>query len=103
MQMELINAVAKIRFSSAKAQCVQLSEGPGVRAELICLEAGQELTVEKGQWVYYVITGTTGFRVGEKSQQAPTGQIVVFEQDQKHTLSAAGERRSVCLATGREN
>ncbi len=101
--MELINAVAKIRFSSAKAQCVQLSEGSGVHAELICMEPGQQLTVEKGQWVYYVITGRTDFAAGDQSQQAPTGQIVSFQENEKHVLSAAGERRSVCLAVGRDN
>ena len=99
--MEVVNAIAKVRFGSAKPQCVQIHKADSFRVEMVCMERGQEMKVESGQWMYYVITGTATLKSGGKSAEAPTGQLATAGPDEPHTLANPGERRLVCMAIGR--
>ena len=98
--MELVNAIAKARFSSAKAQRVGLCKGPRLRGSMLCLEPGQEAAGEKGQWAYYVVTGAARMVAGGKSMDISTGQLAVSDVDEPHVLSNTGENRLICLAFG---
>jgi len=98
--MEVINAIAKVRFSSARPQRVQLRKADGLTVELVCMEPGQKLQVKEGQWSYYVVTGTAVVTCRGNQTEVPTGQVAVGEAGEAHSLDAAGERRLVCLAVG---
>jgi len=100
--METLNAIAKVRFSSARPQRVQLYKAGGLLAELLCLEPGQKLSATGGQWTYYVITGQATLTCHGRPADLPTGQFAAVEPDEKHTLAAAGEKRLICLAVGQE-
>lgn len=100
--MDIVNAIAKVRFSSAKLHRAQLHRGDGVVIELLCLEPRQKLRAQTGQWAYYVITGTATVTAGEAESAVPTGQLAAGAPNEKHTLANAGEQRLVCLAIGRQ-
>lgn len=91
-----INAIAKVRFSSAKPQRVHLVQGEGAEAELLCLESQQEMPIARMSCLLYVITGTATLiePVGRTTLQA--GQLLAPESD--CTLANIGEQRLVCLA-----
>jgi mannose-6-phosphate isomerase-like protein (cupin superfamily) len=99
--METVNAIAKVRFSSAKPQCIQLHKGGPFHTELICMEPGQELKLQGGDRAYYVITGTAVLKSGGKSAEVPTGQLATAGPNEPHAIATSGERRLVCLAIGR--
>ncbi len=92
--MESINAIEKVRFSSAKAQRVHLFQ----RAELLCFEPDQEISVQKGSWRYYVIAGTVTFAAGEEESSQASGHLVQMEPGQKHLLANRNEVRGIVLA-----
>jgi hypothetical protein len=96
--MDVINAIAKARFSSAKAQRVQLHTAGPLRSELLCIEAGQHFTIDSGVWAYYVVTGTASITVGDATETVPAGQLICTAPDEHHRIEAAGESRAVCLA-----
>jgi len=98
--MNVTNAIAKIRFASARAQRVQLHKGKGILVDLICVEPGQELQVASGEWAYYVITGTAKVAAGGTETPLPTGQLAAADANEKHALVNDGEQRLVCLAVG---
>ena len=98
--MDFINAIAKARFGTAKPQHIQLHRGDGIAVELLCLESGQEITVNSGEWTYYVITGKASIRSDGKPAELPTGQLAATRPGETHTLANAGEDRLVVLATG---
>ncbi|MCL2701372.1 MAG: hypothetical protein FWE88_06730 [Phycisphaerae bacterium] len=96
--MDIVNAIAKARFNSARAQRVPLHKTSAMHADLLCLEAGQSLDVpDGGAWTYYVIAGT----VAVSQQQAvslPQGHSVGVEGP--HTLRNVDQRRLILLAVG---
>ena len=78
--METVNAIARVRFSSARPQVVQLHK-PGVaHVELLCMEAGQKLTVDKTPVVYYVITGSASIASAGKTVVAAAGHTVSLDE-----------------------
>jgi quercetin dioxygenase-like cupin family protein len=99
--MNIVNAIAKARFGSARPQRVQLHKGDGLRAELLCMEPGQELKVGSGQWVYYVVTGTATLTAATGDRELPTGQFAASDPKEKHTVANASERRLICLSVGK--
>jgi quercetin dioxygenase-like cupin family protein len=99
--MNIVNAIAKVRFASAKPQHVPLHKAQHLAADLLCLEPGQALHVDAGQWVYYVVTGTLTVTAGGKDSPLPVGQVAVTEPDEPHALTNAGEQRVVCLRAGK--
>lgn len=96
--MEIVNAIAKVRFGSAKAQRIGLCQSPPLGAELICMESDQKLTVDSGQWLYYVITGAASLTAGGASQNLASGQMAMTAKDESHSLACSGENRLICLA-----
>ncbi|HOF17692.1 MAG TPA: cupin domain-containing protein [Phycisphaerae bacterium] len=100
--MDAVNAIAKVRFGSARPQRILLSHSDGLTSELLCLEAAQEFHVTGGEWVYYVVTGTAAVTSGQDRATLPAGQFAALSRDEKHTLANAGEGRLICLAVGRE-
>lgn len=98
--MEVVNAISKVRFGTARPQRIQLHKGDGLVAELLCLEAGQKISVTAGQWSYYVVTGTALLKAGGKDTELPTGQLATSLPDEKHTIANAAEARLVVLAVG---
>jgi hypothetical protein len=98
--MDILNAIAKARFASAKPQRVQLHKGSRAPIDLLCMEPGQKLRVTDGPWAYYVLTGTARMESGESSADLPAGQLAVLAGDELHTIATGGEQRLVCLAIG---
>jgi len=99
--MDYVNAIAKVRFSSAKPQRVVLHKGQAITAELFCLEPGQHVTADRGEWTYYVVAGTAQFSHAGQSVVLPTGQLACACADEVHKISNDGEQRLVCLAVGK--
>ena len=98
--MNIINAIAKVRFASAKPQRIQLQKSTGLIVDLLCMEAGQNISISSGQWAYYVVTGTAALTGGGQTTELSAGQLGLAEADEKHTIANAGEGRLVVLATG---
>ena len=98
--METVNAIAKVRFGSARPQRIQLHKGAELVMELLCLEAGQKIAVNSGCWAYYVVTGKASVSDGRQSGELATGQLVAMDPPQRHTIANAGEGRLVVLAAG---
>ncbi len=97
--MEIVNVIAKVRFGSAKPQRIGLCHTGSMTAELICMESGQKLKVDSGQWSYYVVTGSAAIIAGGATHTLPAGQLALTNPDEPHTLASAGENRLICLAT----
>ncbi len=98
--MDVVNAIAKVRFGSAKPQRVQLRKDAKAPIELLCLEPGQKLKVTEGRWAYYVITGAARVESGGKSSDVSAGHLALASEGETHMLSSAGEQRLICLAIG---
>jgi len=97
--MNTVNAIAKVRFSATRPQRVQLHKDAALLAELLCMEAGQEIKVPAGEWVYYVAMGAAKVagRDGQ-AKQIGTGHFAAFSAREAHTITNAGEGRLVCIA-----
>lgn len=93
--MTPINAIAKVRFSSAKAQRVHLIQGQAVEADLLCLESQQEMPLQGDGSVLYVVTGTATLIGPQGRDTLPAGQLVGTDADR--TLANISEQRLVCL------
>jgi mannose-6-phosphate isomerase-like protein (cupin superfamily) len=98
--MDIVNAISKVRFASARPQRVQLHKDGRAPVDLLCMEPGQSLKVSAGRWGYYVITGAAQVESGGKVSPLPTGQLAVTGEGEPHTITAAGEQRLVCLVFG---
>lgn len=98
--MNVINAIAKARFSAARPQRITLHEVDRFRAELLCMEAGQSADVhEPAGWWYYVITGQAGIgRQNGELTAVPAGQCALTAADEPHRVRNDGPGRLVCLA-----
>jgi len=94
--MDVINAIAKVRFSSARPQRVQLSKCPKYTCELICLEPGQEFSAA-GRCGYYVILGNGSIKGSKGSLPLSPGKFVACDEDEAHTIINSSEQRLVCL------
>ena len=100
--MEIVNAISKVRFTSAKPQRAQLHKQRGLQVELLCMEPGQKVQAKCGQWTYYVITGKATVTAGKDKSAVPTGQLAAGAPDETHTIANTGEQRLVCLAIERQ-
>jgi quercetin dioxygenase-like cupin family protein len=98
--MDLVNAIAKVRFGSAKPQRIQLAKAGGCLAQMLCMEPRQQVTVRKGQWMYYVVTGSAEMTVDGQATRVETGQLVASAPGEVHTVSATGDHRMVCVVFG---
>ena len=96
--MDMVNAIAKARFSSAKAQRVPLHKTGALHADLLCLEAGQALDVpEASAWTYYVISGTAAIGQ-EQSASLSQGHSLCIQGP--HNIRNVAPGRSILLAVG---
>jgi len=98
--MNVVNAISKARFGSAKPQRIQLHKGSELLSELLCLEAGQKFSAS-GERTYYVLTGNASLTGESGSAELPTGQLVAFGEQEAHSITNAGEGRLMLLAIGR--
>lgn len=98
--MDVVNAIAKVRFGSARPQRVQIHKGRELHVEMLCLEPGQELRVRAGEWAYYVVTGTARMAAGGASNPLAAGQLAFSQKDEPHELVNSGESRLICLVFG---
>lgn len=98
--MELLNAMAKVRFASVKPQRIRLHKAGAAKVELLCLEPGQKLNVASGQWVYYVAKGQAVIAAGETSGELTAGDMAATDDGEQHSISNAGEQRLICIAVG---
>lgn len=94
--MEVVNAVAKVRFNSARPKRVQLRKVASVSCDLLCLEPGQDLA-GAGPCAYYVIAGTGALKVGAVAQGLSMGHLASCDPGEKHVLVNPSEQRLICL------
>ena len=94
--MDVINAIARVRFSSARAQRVQLYHGGGSACDLLCLEPEQDFS-STGQCSYYFIAGSGILKAGSSKKKVDMGNFAVCEKDEAHTLVNSSEQRLICL------
>jgi len=99
--MKTINAIAKVRFASARPQRVQLSQDAELTVELVCMEAGQAMEVRGGHWNYYVIAGSGQIAGDGTGEPLVAGQLTVLDAGERHVLTNTGEARLILLAAGR--
>ena len=99
--VNVVNAISKVRFASAKPQRVLLSKGHGLVAALLCLEAGQETVGEKGRWSYYVMAGVAEIKADAKAATLSAGQLAAADPGERIAISNTGEGRLIVLAVGR--
>jgi len=90
------NAIAKVRFSSAKPQRVHLAQSDQLASELLCLESGQQMKVAEADTILYIILGAATINAGEEDASAQTG--CVMAPGKPFLLANAAEQRLVCLA-----
>ncbi len=99
--MNVVNAIAKVRFASAKPQRVSLDKSDELCTELICLEAGQELKVKSGDCVYYIVTGNGELTFGDKTEDLSPGCAASLGPKESHTIATSGETRLICIAVSK--
>ena len=94
--MDVINAIARIRFNSAKAQRVQLHRFEGFACDMLCLEPEQEFSAT-GRCAYYFIAGTGVIKAGKSRKAVDMGNLVACDEDESHTIVNSSEQRLICL------
>lgn len=94
--MDIVNAIAKVRFNSAHPKRVQLHKLPSFVCDLLCLEPGQELS-GAGPCAYYVVVGSGALKASA-TQELSMGQLITCENGEKHTVANTSEQRLICLA-----
>ena len=94
--MDVLNAIAKVRFNSARPQRVQLLKCEEFVCELLCLEPGQELPAT-GRCAYYLIAGNGQVKAGKDAEAANLGHFVSCGEGETHTIVNSSEQRLICL------
>lgn len=98
--MDVVNAISKVRFGSAKPQRIQLAKAGEFLAQMLCMEPQQQFTVRKGEWTYYVVTGSAEVTADGQTTPVATGQLAASAPGEVHTVSATGDHRMVCIVFG---
>ncbi len=94
--MDVINAIAKIRFNSAKPQRVQLHHCGDFACDMLCLEPGQEFSAA-GSCAYYFIAGAGVIKAGKNKKDIDMGNFAACEDDESHTIVNSSEQRLICM------
>ncbi|MCD6378748.1 MAG: hypothetical protein J7L99_07865 [Planctomycetes bacterium] len=97
LTMEHINAIAKVRFNSARPQRVHLGKSDDFTCDLLCFEPGQEYSATE-RCAYYFIAANGVLKAGKEKKNVAMGHLVIFEKDQPHTIINTSEQRLICLA-----
>lgn len=95
--MEVLNAITKVRFNSARPKRVQLHKSANFTCGLLCLEPGQELP-GNGPCAYYVIAGSGALKAPGQTQELSMGSLAPCEAGEKHAIVNNSEQRLICLA-----
>ena len=110
--MEIVNAIAKVRFASTAPQHIHLARASSFRVDLLCMEAGQKSLPAAGPCAYYVVAGSalltasgsapsTGSGqaklTASEPHQLPAGQLAELGPGEAHTIANAGQGRLICL------
>lgn len=95
--MNVLNAISKVRFSSARPQRVQLAKCPVFVCDLLCLEPQQEIS-GAGRCTYYVIAGTGEVRSGRECSALTLGNFVCLGDEETHLLRNCSDQRLIALA-----
>jgi hypothetical protein len=93
--MDIVNAIGKVRFNSARPQRVQLSKSGPLVSDVLCLEPGQRLSAG-GHCVYYIISGSGSIVSGPEKQALAMGGFACM--DGSHAIVNDSEQRLICLA-----
>ena len=93
--MNSVNAISKVRFSSARPQRVHLLDLPTGGVDLLCLESAQETTAKGPSTVLYIVTGSARITDGQTTQELSAGNLLVPDGD--CTIANAAEQRLVFL------
>lgn len=96
--MNVLNAIAKVRFASTRPQRVQLAKEEKLAVELLCFEPDQSLDLQAGPRCYYVVTGRAALATGGQQTQLGTGEFAALRGAEPHTVANGGPDRLVCLA-----
>ncbi|MCJ7543914.1 MAG: cupin domain-containing protein [Phycisphaerae bacterium] len=95
--MDAVNAIAKVRFASAKPQTVHLHKGHRFAADLLCMEPGQRVEVAPSERIYYVVTGAATLHSGGAEKALPAGELAATAPDEAHGITNTGSQRLVCV------
>lgn len=95
--MDLVNAIAKVRFNSARPQRVQLGRSRQFACELVCLEPGQEVAGTQ-RCSYYVVAGNGLVKTAAGPKDVTLGHFLCFEEGDSHILVNSSDQRMICLA-----
>ncbi|MHC4716122.1 MAG: cupin domain-containing protein [Planctomycetota bacterium] len=95
--MDITNAIAKVRFNSARPQRVQLAKCTGYICDLLCLEPGQELTAT-GECAYYIVAGNGNAKIKDETKDVEMGNFIHCPDGESHTLVNSSEQRLICLS-----
>jgi quercetin dioxygenase-like cupin family protein len=95
--MEIVNAISKVRFNSARPRRIQLTRGGAAGCDLLCIEPGQEVSAS-GPCTYYIIAGEGQLSNGSPTETVRMGQLVSCGDGERHALSNTSEQRLICLS-----
>jgi len=90
----------EIRFAAEKMQKVNLFESRNFFCDVYGLEPGQEQRPHShsdADKIYYVISGSGTFVVGDETREAVTGEIVFAPSGQEHGVRNTTDSRLVLL------
>lgn len=100
--MEIQNLSKSLAFSEEKMQKNALFESPHLFYDTYCLLPGQAQKVhshEGSDKIYYVLTGTGHFTIGDEAQDLPEGTAVIARAGDPHGVSNKSEENLVLLVT----
>jgi mannose-6-phosphate isomerase-like protein (cupin superfamily) len=95
--VDVVNAIAKVRFSAAKCQHVILQKAPGLTVSLVCMQGGQTAKLPAGPCTYYVVTGSADLAHAGKTVSLAPGHSVTAAPGEVHQLTCRSEDRLVCI------
>lgn len=100
--MDTINIPDTIQFSGEKMQKNSLFDSPNLFYDTYCLlpDQSQKIHAHKGSdKVYYVLTGTGTFTVGDEEKDLSEGQAVIARSGEPHGVRNDSDGRLVLLVT----
>ena len=102
LEMDAINAIAKVRFSSARPQRVQLHKCPDFTCDLVCMEPGQELSAV-GRCAYYIVAGSGDIKAAQQAKPLKMGNLAACDDGESHTVVNSSEQRLILLAISKHS
>jgi mannose-6-phosphate isomerase-like protein (cupin superfamily) len=100
--LEIRSITESIAFSEEKMKKNALFDSPRLFYDTYCLLPGQAQKVhahEGSDKVYYVLTGTGCFTIGDEEQDLPQGHAVIARAGQPHGVHNESDENLVLLVT----